>query len=429
MNHLSEVGEDYAESLKMLVSNSKPQIQSLTEIAAENADMADEIAFVIVQRVYMAPPDQKISALYLLDSITKRVGGPYIWAFRKLIIECFSTVFLDANASHRKTLLRLLNTWPDFYPEEYRRLCTMTDTAPPPHARPAPDRGVGGDGRSGPVRLEPRIQPALTRQPPNPSSVETRLPDSAAQLLNPQLLSVLSTALAAQSQTQAPPAPPPPPPPSVKPPEPPVDLGSLYSSSKFQCQICGWRLDDARTLDTHMDWHFEEKKRKAGNAVQSRQWFVPAQMWVSNKGEEPSQQAPPPGFFEEAPAAAQEVSRVPVDDEQPICPLCGEEFEVDYDDESEEWMCIDAMVAQVRDIQAAVVLDKIVHVNCYTQGTVPVITPGSGPTSPDLHSIQPPPKRELEDLDRTESGAKRIKCEQPANPEDEPSHKIKQEPE
>eukprot|EP00658_Telonema_sp_P-2_P039043 TRINITY_DN27911_c0_g1_i2.p1 TRINITY_DN27911_c0_g1~~TRINITY_DN27911_c0_g1_i2.p1 ORF type:complete len:174 (+),score=41.24 TRINITY_DN27911_c0_g1_i2:236-757(+) len=161
-----------------------------------------------------------------------------------------------------------------------------------------------------------------------------------------------------------------------------------------------------------MDWHFQEKKRASNSTVQSRSWFATAAAWVSSKGAEEAE-PPPPAFFktEEEGALAEVVSRVPVDDEQPTCPLCGDEFDVDFDDDTEEWMCVSAMVAQVRDIQAAVTLNKIVHTKCYTPGTVPVLAP-SGPPSPDLGGIQP--KRALEPSDDLSElpEVKRVKVEQ-----------------
>merc|ERR1711865_249518 len=94
------------------------------------------------------------------------------------------------------------------------------------------------------------------------------------------------------------------------------------------------------------------------------------------------------------------------------------------DDDSEEWMCVDAIVAQVRDIAAGVVLDKIVHTKCHTPGTVPVLvaqSPRSQPTSPMLDPALSN-KRSLEELSAS--------AEQSHNfdPESPPIKRIKAEP-
>merc|ERR1712216_262400 len=85
------------------------------------------------------------------------------------------------------------------------------------------------------------------------------------------------------------------------------------------------------------------------------------------------------------------VSRVEVDDDQLNCPLCGEEFDVIFDDDSEEWMCDGAMKAQVMTLGAGVPTEKIVHVKCYTPGSVPVVSATSPRSfdSPDLRSLAP----------------------------------------
>lgn len=92
--------------------------------------------------------------------------------------------------------------------------------------------------------------------------------------------------------------------------------------------------------------------------------------------------------------------RVPADEDQPTCPLCGDEFVVDFDDNTEQWMCVDCVITEVRDLANGVNVNRIVHRKCQTPGTVPVLvapSPRSGPCSPDLHS-QPLPtgKRPLE---------------------------------
>eukprot|EP00658_Telonema_sp_P-2_P069208 TRINITY_DN58315_c0_g1_i1.p1 TRINITY_DN58315_c0_g1~~TRINITY_DN58315_c0_g1_i1.p1 ORF type:complete len:219 (-),score=38.35 TRINITY_DN58315_c0_g1_i1:80-736(-) len=176
------------------MSNKLSLIQSLTTIAGENSQLSDEIAHVILRRVHTAPQEHKIPALYLLDSITKKVGEPYISAFAPRIVQCFGSTFENADGSKRRTLLKLLNTWPTFYPEEYQQLRTLVDNESPP---PAPDPG---DGRhsGGPVRLTPMIPAGITRSAADPQPGMDPLLQQQLYGHQPspqQLLSVLSSAV------------------------------------------------------------------------------------------------------------------------------------------------------------------------------------------------------------------------------------------
>ena len=89
MPSLSEVGQDYARMVEDLNTAKGTVIQTLTTIAAENANICDEIAFVIARRVeQQSATSPKIYALYLLDSITKKVGQPYLRSFEVPCCHC-----------------------------------------------------------------------------------------------------------------------------------------------------------------------------------------------------------------------------------------------------------------------------------------------------------------------------------------------------
>ena len=77
MSYDPTIVEDYEASIKELTFNSRPIIETLTTIAQENTEAAEGILNVITTRIYKCIPEQKLFAMYLLDSICKIVGQPY----------------------------------------------------------------------------------------------------------------------------------------------------------------------------------------------------------------------------------------------------------------------------------------------------------------------------------------------------------------
>ena len=75
---------EYALELRELKVNSKPIITSLTMLAARSRiepAAADAIAGVVEKRIRTSEPKLKLTALYLLDSIAKNIGGHYVARF------------------------------------------------------------------------------------------------------------------------------------------------------------------------------------------------------------------------------------------------------------------------------------------------------------------------------------------------------------
>ena len=107
----STLVEDYAQSLNELTFNSRPIIDNLTTIAQENSNVADGIVNAIINRILRAIPEQKLFALYLLDSICKTVGNPYNILAGDEIFRLFSHVYLLVNDVVRQKLVNLFETW------------------------------------------------------------------------------------------------------------------------------------------------------------------------------------------------------------------------------------------------------------------------------------------------------------------------------
>ena len=105
---------EYALELRELKVNSKPII-TLTMLAARLADRtpaaADAIAGVVEKRIRTSEPKLKLTALYLLDSIAKNIGGHHVARFAAKLPETFLAAHVVADEPTRKSMARLFNTW------------------------------------------------------------------------------------------------------------------------------------------------------------------------------------------------------------------------------------------------------------------------------------------------------------------------------
>lgn len=106
---------EYDDFLAQLTFNSKDLINMLSRVAHENLHNSDAIVAVLHQRILTAPPTAKLPLLYLVDSIVKNVGDPYIQAFGLNLFHMFTTAYADTTPQVRMSMHRLLNTWPPIF--------------------------------------------------------------------------------------------------------------------------------------------------------------------------------------------------------------------------------------------------------------------------------------------------------------------------
>lgn len=62
-------------------------------------------------------PSQKLPVIYLIDSICKNVGEPYIQLFARNIVSVFLDAYTLAELSTRRSFERLLQTWKNGMPD------------------------------------------------------------------------------------------------------------------------------------------------------------------------------------------------------------------------------------------------------------------------------------------------------------------------
>mmetsp|Transcript_21296 Transcript_21296/g.64073 ORF Transcript_21296/g.64073 Transcript_21296/m.64073 type:complete len:428 (-) Transcript_21296:966-2249(-) len=213
---------EYMDQLADLTTAVKSKINSLSMLAAEEAAVtpaaASAVAAAIEKRIQTAEPSAKLPALYLLDSIVKNAGEPFVAIFARNLSQSFSAVW-DASPGDRPTLERVLGTWPRVFPpraiDAVRHHCGLaaTPSAAPPAASAAASTGRSAATFSGALAQQPNGFHAISspgRQPPGGAvalpppvaqGAEVEAPRSAVGIHRPM---VRATALQNQQRLQQP---------------------------------------------------------------------------------------------------------------------------------------------------------------------------------------------------------------------------------
>ena len=92
-----ETADRYRDTLSQLTFNNKIVINTLTDIAKEDASHAEIVTRVIEERLKKVKPDQMLPIMYLIDSICKNIGTPYVDLFQQNLVSNFSYVFQHVN--------------------------------------------------------------------------------------------------------------------------------------------------------------------------------------------------------------------------------------------------------------------------------------------------------------------------------------------
>lgn len=106
---------DYSNQLLGLMSSNKSQIDYLTKMADYHKIHAAAIANCITERLFAVNGDLKLPVMYLLDSIVKNVGGPYLSQFAVIIDQLFIHTYLKVSKPVRPQLHVLRHTWGKFF--------------------------------------------------------------------------------------------------------------------------------------------------------------------------------------------------------------------------------------------------------------------------------------------------------------------------
>ncbi|KAF8988871.1 hypothetical protein BGZ52_005798 [Haplosporangium bisporale] len=111
----------FRNELVTLTFNSKPIITSLTITAEKNPGSAKVIVPAIEERLRSAPSNQKLPVLYLIDSIIKVAGGPYLNLFERVIVNMFLDAYAVVDSTTKAAIEKLLRTWPSYHTQLFPR--------------------------------------------------------------------------------------------------------------------------------------------------------------------------------------------------------------------------------------------------------------------------------------------------------------------
>ncbi|KAG8732771.1 hypothetical protein FRC11_011078 [Ceratobasidium sp. 423] len=163
----------FNEQLATLTFNSKAIIQHLGYISKvyANSPMAPVIAESIERQIQKVPAAIKLPPFYLLDSIAKNIGQPYISYFTNFIVRLFLDTYHAVDAPTRGKMEEMLVTWRT---AQYGRELFGQN------AQVAIERGVWGSGAAdthgaGPSNGKPNINQVLLELDVTLSSKERML--------------------------------------------------------------------------------------------------------------------------------------------------------------------------------------------------------------------------------------------------------------
>ena len=117
-------------------------------------------------------------------------------------------------------------------------------------------------------------------------------------------------------------------------------VASIYDGD--QCASCPLRFSNStKDYSSHLDWHFGQNRKKKDFGV-SRFWYSPLDLWLSFNGSNSFKplafKAIKNGTFHSDKNVTQPTVRESKDESGNSCTVCGDKFEIFYDDDEQEWL-------------------------------------------------------------------------------------------
>ena len=312
------VKNEFTQGLEKLTFNCKNTITSLTEYARLRTAFAPGVVAALEAKIMAAPADKKLPFLYLLDSIVKNIGAPYLSLFAPNLKPLFLTSYESLREEKlRNSFRRVLQTWRVVFPPYLIRAieeAIFGEKIPQNYSQITPKAYSTLMNQT--VKKGEEPVPQLARQPPK-SAISPQL-IASLQSLNIPLFSNAVLPMQQQQQRQAAP--------QIKNASsfaaspasnaaaaagqtvnitlsakaqrgsqklPSAYLASsefvgqkyqdahwiLYRSIRSSCASCGLRFADTpmgkQRLSLHLDWHYKRNRRIKDKCKRpiSRDWF------------------------------------------------------------------------------------------------------------------------------------------------------------
>lgn len=102
---------EFKTTLDGLTFNSRPIITTLTQLAEDNINFAQEFVSLIETRLERCVPSQKLFTFYVLDSICKNAGSPYTIYFSRNLDKLFRKTYLLVDNQTRTKMISMFKTW------------------------------------------------------------------------------------------------------------------------------------------------------------------------------------------------------------------------------------------------------------------------------------------------------------------------------
>ncbi|GMH38261.1 hypothetical protein BSKO_06145 [Bryopsis sp. KO-2023] len=391
---------EYRSCLKEdLTVNSKPVIDNLTTLAAENKESATRLSSTIEEHIRTCEAGSKLPALYLVDSISKNVGEPFLTLFSKFLPDVFCGVWKSASAELRKDLLKLYFTWKAVHPpsvllevdSRMRKLSEATQQASRPNPRPT------GKPTKPSSSVATAVAPKL-----NPSRDSTARPAANGGAIASQTLAAgksngLVTAVRESGVERA----------EKKSSEAigqvsdgtTVDVSTLVSlllqtasarrkregAQDGECVLDATELtpavvkaDNPRVLaalreGSHqakpkfLDWRFQIRRDRRKKSYRTRRWYAEPERWIldSNPVDISPLELVEKLTEEKVIAKQKHIVLIDDDDPQTHCEISGDKLEKYFDEELEDWYYKDCQRVYGEEAEANGVRDgAIVIVSC-----------------------------------------------------------------
>lgn len=106
--------QSFKSVINQLTFNSKPIISELTDLAKRNITSAPIIVNIVENQLRDVPSHQKLPVMYLMDSILKNIGEPYISLFSGNLTKLFGQTYNLVDSDTQMKFKRLVNTWKNY---------------------------------------------------------------------------------------------------------------------------------------------------------------------------------------------------------------------------------------------------------------------------------------------------------------------------